>query len=137
MSAFLEYHYKSITQKVKSDIKDTNELLCKLDSLPFLPEDIISFTIDVVGLYSNILYEDGLVAMRKALNAPEDKTVSTDTLIEHNTSSYKQLRGATIRTKMAPPNTITIISDLEEKFLKDCDKNPLTWSRYIQDIFML
>ena len=82
MSAFLEYHYKSITQKVKSDIKDTNELLCKLDSLPFLPEDIISFTIDVVGLYSNILYEDGLVAMRKALNAPEDKTVSTDTLIE-------------------------------------------------------
>ena len=58
-------------------------------------------------------------------------------IFEHNTSSYKQLRGATIRTKMALPNTITIISDLEEKFLKDCDKNPLTWSRYIQDIFML
>ena len=27
--------------------------------------------------------------------------------------------------------------DLEEKILKDCDKKPLTWWRYIDDIFML
>ena len=38
-SAFLEYHLKLIAQKVKSYIKDTNDFLRKLDTLP-LPEDL-------------------------------------------------------------------------------------------------
>ena len=113
-----------------------------------MPEDIILCTIDVVGLYPNIPHEDGLVAMRKALDALEDKTVSTDSLIElaecilknnifeHKTSSYKQLRGTVIGTKMATPYAIISMGDLKEK-LKDCDKKPLAWSRYIDHIFML
>ena len=51
-----------------------------LDALP-LPENIILCAIDV-GLYPNILHENGLVAIQKALDAQEDKTVSTDALIE-------------------------------------------------------
>ena len=149
ISAFLEYHLKPISQKVKSYIKDTNDFLRKLDALPSLPEDTILCTIDVLGLYPNIPHEDGLVAMRKALDEREDKTVSTDSLIEltecvlknnifeHNTSFYKQLRGTTIGTKMAPPYAILFMGDLEEKILKDCDKKPLIWWRYIDDIFML
>ena len=69
--------------------------------------------------------------MRKALDAREDKTVSTDSLIElteyvlknnifeHNTSFY---RGTAIETKMAPPYTIIFMGGLEEKFLKACVK---------------
>ena len=75
--------------------------------------------------------------MRKALDVREDKTVSTDSLIElaecvlknkifeHNTSSYKQLRGTAIGTEMAPPFAIIFMGDFEEKLLKDCDKEPL------------
>ena len=149
ISAFLEYHLKPISQKGKSYIKDTNDFLRKLDALPSLPEDTILCAIDVVGLYPNIPHEDGLVAMRKKLDEREDKTVSTDSLIElaecvlknnifeHNTSFYKQLRGTTIGTKMAPPYAILFMDDLEEKILKDCDKKPLTWSRYVDDILML
>ena len=104
-----------------------------------MPEDTILCTIDVVGLYPNIPLEDGLVVMRKALDEREDKTVSTNSLIElakcvlknnifeHNTSFYKQLRGTTIGTKMAPPYAIIFMGDLEEKILKDCHKKPLTW----------
>ena len=149
ISAFLEYHLKPISQKVKSYIKDTNDFLRKLDPLPPLPEDTILCTIDVVGLYLNIPHEDGLVAMRKALDEREDKIVSTDSLIElaecvlknnifeHNTSFYKQLRGTAIGTKMAPPYAILFMGNLEAKIVKDCDKKPLTWWRYIDDIFML
>ena len=79
MSAFLEYHLKPIAQKSKSYIKDNNDFLRK-DALPSLAEDIILCKIDVVGLYPNIPHEDGLVAMPKALDAREDKTVSTDSL---------------------------------------------------------
>ena len=114
-----------------------------------MPEDTILCTIDVVDLYPNIHHEDGLVAMRKALDEQGDKTVSTDSLMElaecvlknnifeHNTSFYRQLRGTAIGTKMAPPYAIIFMSDLEEKILKDYDKKPLTWRRYIDDIFML
>ena len=149
ISAFLEYYLKSIAQKVKSCIKGTIDSLRKLDTLPSLPEDIILYKIDVVGLYPNIPHEDGLVGMRKALDAREDKTVSADSLIElaecvlknnifeYNTSFYKQLRGTTIGTKMAPPYAIIFMGDLEENFLKDGHKKPLAWWRYIDDIFML
>ena len=91
-----------------------------------------------MGLYSNIPHVDGLVAMRKALDAQKDKTVSTDSLIalaecvlknnifEHNTSFHKQLSGTAIGTEMAPPYAITFMGDLEENLLKDCDKKNLS-----------
>ena len=91
----------------------------------------------------------GLVAMPKALDAGEDGTVSTDSVIElaecvlknnifeHNISFYKQLRGTVIRIGMAPPYAITYKGDLDEKVLKDCDKRPLSCWRYIDNIFML
>ena len=56
---------------------------------------------DVVGLYHNISHEYRLVAMRKALDAREDKTILTYSLIKlleyvskskifkHDTASYK------------------------------------------------
>ena len=149
ISAFLEYYFKSIAQKVKSCIKGTIDSLRKLDTLPSLPEDIILCKIAVVGLYPNIPHEDGLVGMRKALDARDDKTVSTDSLIElaecvlknnifeYNTSFYKQLRGTAIGTTMAPPYAIIFMGDLEENLLKDGHKKPLAWWRYIDDIFML
>ena len=54
MSAFLEYHFKSIAQKIKSDIKNTNDFLRKFDALPSLLEDIVLCTIDVLGPNPNI-----------------------------------------------------------------------------------
>ena len=96
-----------------------------------MPEDIILCTVDVVGLYPNIPHEDGLVAMLKALDEREDKTVLTDSLIElaecvlknnvfeYNTSFCKQLRGTAIGTKIPPPYTIISMGELEEKILKD------------------
>ena len=74
ISAFLEYHLKLISQKVKSYLKDKIDFLRKLDALPSLPEDTILCTIDIVGLYRNIPHEDGLPAMGKALDEREDKT---------------------------------------------------------------
>ena len=76
-----------------------------------MPEDIILCTIDVAGLHPNIPHKDELVSMRKALDGREDKTVSTDSLIElvecvlknnileHNPSFYKQLRGLLLELK--------------------------------------
>ena len=78
-----------------------------------MPEDIILGTIDAVGLYPYIPNEYESVTMRKALDERQDKTFSTDflneleenllknTLSEHVTFIYNQLRGTAIGTKMA------------------------------------
>ena len=125
--AFLEFHLKPLAQKVKSYIKDTNDFLRKMASLPPLPDDIILCTIDVVGLYPNIPHDEGLIALRKSLESREDKTISTDSLMdlaecvlknnifEHYLSFFKQIRQAAIGTKMAPPYAIIFIGDLEER----------------------
>ena len=74
--------------------------------------------------------------MRKSLELGEHKTVLTDSLIkleecilknsilEHSTSFYTQLRGTAIGTKMAPPYSIIFMRDLMEKLLKVYDKKP-------------
>ena len=149
ISAFLEFHLKPLAQKVKSYIKDTNDFLGKITSLPPLPDDIVLCTIDLVGLYPNIPHDEGLIALTKSLESREDKTISTDVLMdlaecilknnifEHNLSFFKEIRGTAIGTKMAPPCAIIFNGDLEEQILQDYSFIPLVWWRYIDDIFLL
>ena len=149
ISSFLDFHLKPLAQKVKSYIQDTNDFLKKIANLPPLPDDLILCTIDVVGLYPNIPHEEGLIAIRKALDTRKDKTISTDSLIElaecvlknnifeHDKSVFKQLRGTAIGTKMAPPYAIIFMDSLEEDILSNSLLKPLVWWRYIDDIFIM
>ena len=75
ISSFTEYHLKPLAQNVKSYIKDTNDFLSKLASLPTLPDDVILCAIDAVCLYPNIPHDEGLIAMRKALDLRKDKRI--------------------------------------------------------------
>ena len=71
-----------MAQAVKSFIKDTNDFLNKLRSLPKLPDHIILCTVDVVGLYPNIPHEEGLSAFREQLDNRMEKYISSDTLCD-------------------------------------------------------
>ena len=136
-----------MAQKLNSYIKDTNDFLRKIASLPHLPDDIILCTIDSVGLYPNMGHDESLIGLRAPLKSRKDKTTSTDSLtdlaecvlknniFEHNLYFLKQLRGTAIETKMPPWYTITFMGDLEKGILLDSSFNPLAWCRYIDDIF--
>ena len=76
------YHLRPISQIVKSYIKDTNDFLCKLTSLPPLPDDVKLCAIDVVRLYPNIPDGKGLIAIRKGLDLRKDKRIAAESLIE-------------------------------------------------------
>ena len=69
ISSFLDHDLQPQAQAVKSYIKDTKEFLKNLRSLPKFPDRIILCTMDVVGLYANILQEEGLPALRKRLES--------------------------------------------------------------------
>ena len=148
-SAFLDHHLQSIARQVKSFVKDTNDFLKKLRDFPPLSYDSILCTIDVVGLYPNIRHEEGLAALRKALETREDKNISTDRLVDlaecvlknnifqHNERQFRQKQGTAIGTKMAPPYAIIFMAELEEMLLSSYVRKPLVWWRYIDDIFLI
>ena len=69
ISTFLDFHLQPLAQAVKSYIKDTNDFLNKLCSLPKLPSNCISLTVDAAGLYPNIPHKEGLSALRKRLDS--------------------------------------------------------------------
>ena len=149
ISSFIDYHLQPLAQNVKSYIKDTNDFLCKLNKIGKLPDNAIMVTVDVVGLYPSIPHDEGLKAMRVALDKRAKKDVSTDSLcelaeivlknniFEFDEKTYRQLRGTAIGTKMAPPYAILFLAELEEGFLKNCKFKPEVWFRYIDDIFMV
>ena len=47
-----------------------------------VPERAILRAINVVGLYPNVPHEEGLVSLRKFLDARAEKKVRTETLLE-------------------------------------------------------
>ena len=69
-SSFLDFHLRPLGREVKSYIKDTNDFSKNLYSLP---DNIILCTVDVVGLYAKILYDQGLSALRKQLDTRQKK----------------------------------------------------------------
>ena len=136
ISAFLDFHLKPISAKVKSYMKDTNDFLRKLQKLPKLPDDAILCTIDVVRLYPDILNDESLLCLKKALDKRRNKTVPTESLIElaeivlknyefeFNDRFRKQKEGTAIETKFAPPCAIIVMAALEEESLGYLLKNP-------------
>ena len=69
ISSFLDHDLQALAQAVKSYIKDTSEFLKRLCSLPKFPDHINLCSMDVVGLYANILHEEGLSALKKRLES--------------------------------------------------------------------
>ena len=149
ISSFLDYHLQPLAKSVKSYLKDTNDFLAKIRDLPDLPENAILCTIDVVGLYPSIPNNEGLAALKKALDKRENPEVSTATLLdmaevtlknnyfEHDGKVYKQTKGTAMGTKFAPPYSIIYMGDFEESALDESELKPWVWWRYIDDIFII
>ena len=149
ISTFLDFHLQSLAQAVKSYIKNTNEFLNKLRSLPKLPCNISLCTVDVVGLYPNIPHEGGLSAYRKRLDNRMEKHILSDTLcdlaevvLKNNIFKFgekalKQKRRTAIVTKFAPPYSVVFMAKREKEILRKAEFNLSLWWRLIHDIIFL
>ena len=99
-------------------------------------------TTDIVDLYSNISYSEGITSLRRLLELSNHKKKSSDALIELAEivlkNSFKQVRGTAFGTKFSPVFAILFIAHLEEKnskrFLKD---KSFICSKYIDEVFYL
>ena len=85
LSAFTEFYLQPLAQKLPSFIKDTTDLLNKIEHLnasgPF-PTGTLLVSWDMVSMFPNIDNKLGLFAFRKALNAKENIFPSTTCILE-------------------------------------------------------
>ena len=85
LSAFTEFYLQPLAQKLPSFIKDTTDLLNKIEHLntsgPF-PTGTLLVSWDMVSMFPNIDNKLGLFAFRKALNARENIFPSTSCILE-------------------------------------------------------
>ena len=115
--------------------------------------DHLKTELDVVGLYSNIPTDEGIMAMKRALDTRKDKTVSTDTLIElldhvlrlnifeFNSDLFIQNIGTAMGTKAAPTIANILMAEIDVK-IKECgsggDRDHIHfYKRFIDDILII
>ena len=85
VSEILGSKLKLVMQEGWSYIKGSSDFTKKLKNIDYIPQDAIMVTANIVSLYSSILHDAGLEALRKrllrkALDNQENKNVSTDDL---------------------------------------------------------
>ena len=148
LSAFTEFYLKPLASGLPSFVRDTTDLLNRIDRLNRsgpLPDSTILVSWDVVGMFPNIDNNLGLTAVKKALNTRTTKIPSTKCILdavkiclESNNSqfrnnSYLQCHG----TAMGPKNACSY-ADLAmgeiDKLAKLGDIKPFCWWRYRDDI---
>ena len=149
ISAFLDSHLDPLIKKIPSVLEDSREFLEKLSGLGKLPENAMLVSFDVVGLYSNIPHEEGLEALEFYLEQREDKTVTTQSMLdlarvvlENNyfgfgEEVFHQVLGTAMGTKFAPKYANMFMGRLEERILESLPFKPYTWWRFLDDIFCI
>ena len=81
VSKFIDHHIKEISTRHPTYLQDTADFLRYLEKFNdkgFLPEEALLATFDIVGLFTNIPHDDGIEAVREALEEQTDKETSTE-----------------------------------------------------------
>ena len=63
-------------------VTDSGYVLEKIEGVGKIPDNVLSVTADVVGLYPNISHKCGLSALEQALNKKTVQKIPTDSLVK-------------------------------------------------------
>ena len=152
LSAFTEFYLQPLARKQPSFIKDTTDLLNRIQKLneqgPF-PEGTLLVSWDVVSMFPNIDNELGLGAVSRALDTRKQLLPSTDCILEaveiclksnhsvFNEKFYLQVHGTAMGPKNACSYVDIAMGEIDHK-AKHCGPiKPSQWWRYRDDIFDL
>lgn len=150
LSSLIDYFIQPLVQKTKSYIRDSKALVNIIEKL-HPPTNALLVTIDVKALYPSIPQVEGIRTaghfIDQAMDSTDELPFTThiamqimSIVCEHNYfvfngHAYRQVRGTAMGTKMAPAFAGLFMAKLEEDFLSAEPIQPLTWLRYIDDIF--
>ena len=149
ISALVDELLKDYVKQIPSYVRDTSDFIQKVEAFTH-PSDYFLVTMDVSSLYTNIPNHEGITSVRRTLiEKGYDGQVSIESLtrlltlvlhmnnFEFNNSTYLQIGGTSMGTRVAPSLANIFMSKLEEKLLRNAPHKPALYLRYIDDIFMV
>jgi hypothetical protein len=147
ISEILYFFLKPYLPAVTSYLKDAKDFLSNVRAIDQLPLDTLLVSLDVVSLYPSIPHDDGLSALSAFLGQQglphtvrQDlcalaKFVLTKNTFEFNSQVYLQVAGTAIGTRMDPTYAIIFMHMLETNILASATYKPLSWLRFIDDVW--
>ena len=144
-SAYLDKLLQPHMKRVKSYLRNSTDLVCRLRTLR-VPLNAYIVTLDIESLYKNIIHEEAVASFLKRLiaDAPQKafildllNYVLRNNVFQFGEHIYTQLCGIAMGTKLAPVLATIYIGDTEEAFIGERSKKPDLWVRYIDDVFMI
>ena len=149
ISKLVNEHIKDYVPKTKSYIRDTQDFIKKIKELGPIPESAILCTLDVSSLYTNIPNNEGILAVGEKLRNDPTKTPIANFILDllklvlhsmnftFNGDHYLQTGGTAMGTSLAPNYANLFMDRFETKALAGFPLKPLTWKRFIDDIFLV
>lgn len=143
---FIDYYLNPLSTKHPAYVKDTyhfTELVKKLK----IPATAFFFSMDVDSLYTNIDIDSGLASVKKIfLKYPDPKRPDAELmqLLDINLRRndfvfdekyYLQIKGTAMGKRFAPAYANIFMANWEEEVLQKCDRKPLYYLRYLDDIW--
>lgn len=143
---YIDSFLNPLSVKHPSYVRDTYHFISIIKNLK-IPQNSFFFTIDIDSLYTNIDTDAGLSAVKNMFikypnNLRPDKQLLELLEInllrndfEFHDEYYLQIKGVAMGKKFAPAYANIFMADWEEKALGKCNKKPLQYLRYLDDIF--
>ena len=142
LSAFTEFYLKPLSQNLPSFIKDSTDLINKIQALNAkgpLPVDSLLVSWDVVSMFPNIDNNLGITAVRKALDSRSSKFPSTDCIAEaveiclrvnnchFSEQNFVQKHGTAMGPKNACSYADLAMGIIDEKAKLEGNLKPMLW----------
>ena len=153
IGTFLEHHIKHIGTTHESYLKDTPDFLRTIQhinkSLHLGPNTLL-VTMDAIGLFTNIVHDEGLDAIETELNKRENQEVTTEFLVkmmeiilknnifEFHEGYYRQEIGASMGSKPIPPYANIFMATIDKKIKNgEGAEALLLLKRFLDDYFLI
>ena len=143
---FLDHYLYPLSISHASYVKDTYDFVTKVRALR-IPTHAFLFTMDVDSLYTNIDIAGGMRAVRNAFNLNPDVTRPDDELLRlleinltrndflFDDQFFLQVKGTAMGKKFAPSYANLFMAQWETSALAACQLQPLSYMRYLDDIW--
>ncbi|XP_041424973.1 uncharacterized protein LOC121395471 [Xenopus laevis] len=151
LSKFIDHHLQELVRNLPTCLKDTNDLLIKLEGVPKLSPGVLLCSIDIQSLFTAIPQDEGIKCIEEALletNMSNAKlyfildcleVVLKKNYFKFEDFFYWQRQGTSMGSAVAPSLANLFVFDLEKKlFLKEPYLQYIVhYYRYVDDILII
>ena len=148
ISKLIDFYLTPFSNKHPSYIKDTPDFINKLSQVK-IPENAYLITLDVESLYTNINTEQGIEAIKLMTQTYPNQERPDKEMLEliniclnnndfiFNKEWFLQIYGTAMGKNFSPRYADIFMAIFEKQALTKCNKKPLVYFRFLDDIFLV